>query len=542
MLQKDASASNDTIIYVFVYNPLAQNRSTNVRLPVASEAMFRVERVDAGNNKSVVLPSVIKDAHLASDAMKQYELVFDTGLLPPLGIVVFSIVKQADHDLISIDVAASDIRSRRLRNGSRETLELNNGFISATFDASTGLLTELSQDGIIVPVNQTWGYYTSFDSALDSTTKSQNSGAYIFRPSASDQKPIQLIPKLNSAKFLPTPVGIDVYAFFEEPWIWQVTRVQNNSTYVEIEYVVGPVPTNDKRGKEIVTRYSTPIKSNGEFYTDSNGREFQKRKNNFRPTWDLDVFEPVAGNFYPVNTAIYVEDSAAAFAVLVDRSQGGASIVDGSIEIMVQRRTLADDSRGVDEALNETTGGMSPYPPYGQNERIGEGVVIKGKHRIRIGKGWNGASIARSEMDDVFAEPLILIGSSLISRPATFEKEFFHGLLNPLPPNIMLLTFLRLNRFESTFLIRICHQYSAKSNETLAKPQTIDLSVLFNYKNISSIKETTLTGNQNKGLTKQIWNKGRRKTYENGAESLTNSTIFQIFPMEIRTFEISLTA
>ena len=40
--------------------------------------------------------------------------------------------------------------------------------------------------------------------------------------------------------------------------------------------------------------------------------------------------------------------------VLTDRSQGGASINDGEVEMMVHRRTLNDDSLGVGEPLNET--------------------------------------------------------------------------------------------------------------------------------------------------------------------------------------------
>ena len=44
-----------------------------------------------------------------------------------------------------------------------------------------------------------------------------------------------------------------------------------------------------------------------EFYTDSNGREMLRRVRDFRPTWDLEVIEPVAGNFYPVTSAIYLE-------------------------------------------------------------------------------------------------------------------------------------------------------------------------------------------------------------------------------------------
>ena len=39
--------------------------------------------------------------------------------------------------------------------------------------------------------------------------------------------------------------------------------------------------------------------------------------------------------------------------VLTDRSQGGPSISDGELELMVHRRTLNDDSLSVDQPLNE---------------------------------------------------------------------------------------------------------------------------------------------------------------------------------------------
>jgi len=37
-----------------------------------------------------------------------------------------------------------------------------------------------------------------------------------------------------------------------------------------------------------------------------------------------------------------------------DRAQGGASILNGEVELMIHRRLLVDDGRGVGEALNET--------------------------------------------------------------------------------------------------------------------------------------------------------------------------------------------
>jgi hypothetical protein len=40
---------------------------------------------------------------------------------------------------------------------------------------------------------------------------------------------------------------------------------------------VGPIPIDDSNGKEIVTKLTTPLKTEKTFYTDSNGRDFLKR-------------------------------------------------------------------------------------------------------------------------------------------------------------------------------------------------------------------------------------------------------------------------
>ena len=60
------------------------------------------------------------------------------------------------------------------------------------------------------------------------------------------------------------------------------------------------------------------------FFTDSNGREFMERIFNYRPTWDLEVFEPIAGNYYPITAAAYMVDENAGLqlSVLSDRSEG----------------------------------------------------------------------------------------------------------------------------------------------------------------------------------------------------------------------------
>jgi hypothetical protein len=70
---------------------------------------------------------------------------------------------------------------------------------------------------------------------------------------------------------------------------------------------------NSHTGKEVTINVETNIKNNEEFYTDSNGLHMQHRKINERPTWDLNITQPVAGNYYPINPIISLNDSEQKF-------------------------------------------------------------------------------------------------------------------------------------------------------------------------------------------------------------------------------------
>lgn len=75
--------------------------------------------------------------------------------------------------------------------------------------------------------------------------------------------------------------------------------------------------------------------TSGTFYTDSNGREIIKRVRNYRPTYEVILNETVSGNYYPVVTRISLNDSTTQVTIVTDRSQGGSSLADGEIELMV---------------------------------------------------------------------------------------------------------------------------------------------------------------------------------------------------------------
>jgi hypothetical protein len=113
-------------------------------------------------------------------------------------------------------------------------------------------------------------------------------------------------------------------------------------------------------GYEVIANFHVEnFDNNQTFYTDSNGLEMQKRILNYRPTWDLvntnykDSLENVTANYYPINTAISMEDGDRVFTVMNGRSQGGSALTPGNIELMQNRRIPADDGRGMEEYLDE---------------------------------------------------------------------------------------------------------------------------------------------------------------------------------------------
>jgi lysosomal alpha-mannosidase len=92
-------------------------------------------------------------------------------------------------------------------------------------------------------------------------------------------------------------------------WVSQEISLYRNTSAIELEWIVGPIPIDDNVGKEIIIRYNTNIDSGLKYYTDANGREVLERVRDHRPTWHYVVDEPISGNYYPINSRIWIQDS-----------------------------------------------------------------------------------------------------------------------------------------------------------------------------------------------------------------------------------------
>uniref|UniRef100_A0A8L0DPJ5 Alpha-mannosidase n=1 Tax=Oncorhynchus mykiss TaxID=8022 RepID=A0A8L0DPJ5_ONCMY len=325
----------------------------------------------------------------------------------------------------------------------------------------------------------------------------QMSGAYIFRPNTSTPFIISKTAKIETLQ--------EVRQWFS-PWVSQVVRLYTDSRALELEWTVGPVPIGDDLGKEVISRLDSSINSSGVFYTDSNGREVLQRRKDYRPTWNLRQSEPIAGNYYPINSRAYIKDDKDQLTVVTDRSQGGGSIQDGSLEIMLHRRLLYDDVRGVGEPLNETS---DIYP---------EGLVVRGRHLLSLSPPATAADTHRPLAQEVVLQPLITFTDGELHPSTRLEVQGpapqFSGLQAVLPPAVHLLTVSQWD--QDTVLLRLEHQYQASESKEHSQPVTVNLQKLFSTLDVLGVSEMNLSANQWKDeMTRLDW-KAESGTHHTG--------------------------
>uniref|UniRef100_A0A8B9KGF7 Lysosomal alpha-mannosidase n=1 Tax=Astyanax mexicanus TaxID=7994 RepID=A0A8B9KGF7_ASTMX len=370
-------------------------------------------------------------------------------------------------------------------NGSSYSVQDSNGmavnsqYLKATFDPTTGLLSGLTnletQQSIQLSQNFYW-----YNASNGNDESRQTSGAYIFRPNSSTPYTISSKP-VNS-------VVQEVRQQFS-PWVSQVVRLYEGSRELELEWTIGPVPVDDGLGKEVITRLDSSISSAEYFYTDSNGREVLQRRKDYRPTWDLKQTEPVAGNYYPMNSRAFIKDKGSQLTVVTDRSQGVSSLNNGSLEIMLHRRLLYDDYRGVGEPLSEPG-------------EFGDGLVVRGRLLLTLTPPETAADAHRPLAQGMVLQPLL---SFQDGTPSAIVE--FSALQASLPPAVHLLTLSQWDK--DSVLLRLEHQYESSESKTYSKPVTVNLQKMFSTLKVVGASEMSLGANQWKAnMTRLQWNTG----------------------------------
>uniref|UniRef100_A0A6P7FYD5 alpha-mannosidase n=1 Tax=Diabrotica virgifera virgifera TaxID=50390 RepID=A0A6P7FYD5_DIAVI len=421
---------------------------------------------------------------LEFNTTSEYELVSHLQL-HPMGLKVFYLEKTSNKSVA--------LETKYLSGNKTFTLQKEN--MKLTYDKTTSkqkLTTSKKTENIV----QEFLYYRSNNGSADNIT----SGAYIFRPESGTQA--VLIPEdSDEVGYIQGNIVSEVQQRFGK-YVVQTMRMMSDSIngvdleYIEYDWMVGPldnttVDTVHSIGKEIVKRYYIEeIKNNKTFYTDSNGRQLIKRIRNDHEFHDDDV-EAASSNYYPVTSKISIEDikSDLKLSILTDRSQGGTSLKDGEVELMLHRRTLKDDYKGVEEPLQEME-----FDNY---------IVVRGSHYLTMG------SSGVSKYERILAlnkltQPWVLTADATsedlsleqLQKNINFEwtgLQEYDG-YRGLDWQVNILNFEPWK--DDTYLLRLEHIFSYDEDTEMAEKVTVELKNLFRPYLISSIKELSLGANQ----------------------------------------------
>jgi hypothetical protein len=345
---------------------------------------------------------------------------------------------------------------------------------------------------------------------------SQASGAYIFRPEKAQTVVINPTPSLTS---ITGNIVSEVRQFFSD-WAYQTIRLYKDSPYLEFESTIGPIPINYNSGKEVIKRFTSSINSGDVYWSDSEGAEMVYRRRDWRKYWNFTYVVPVTGNYVPVNEVGFINDQNAQLSIINDRSRGFASLQSGEMEIMVHRRLLVDDGRGVGEPLNETE-------------------AIRTVTNLVLEKPTESARAFR-ERSLLLTHPLI----SAFAPPTDNFKQWissyqtaFSGVQFDLPKNVHLMTFRPFPE-QNKYLFRLRHIYGAGEDSEYSRPVTINVQNLFTGMQVADITEYQLTGITDiSKVDRYQWKTATEAKAEFPTIPLAGFEI-TMSPLELRTFII----
>ncbi|XP_016979617.1 lysosomal alpha-mannosidase [Drosophila rhopaloa] len=460
-------------VMVTLYNPLARTSTQYVRVPVKEEN-YQVtdEKGRVVASALVPVPWQVLSLDFRNNNT-QHELVFKASVNKIANYYIKEVDKQdkilltqgkksSQEEEFKMEVPKRFQKVHSLKSGTEthdeEETIVENSLIKLVIDNKTGRLKTVEMNGVSENIEQTFGMY-----------KTARSCHYIFRQDAD----LEVLEDAFDFTVYESDLVKEVHQQVNE-WISQVIRIYEGVNRVEFEWLVGPVPIDDELGKEIVTIFKSGISSDGVFYTDSNGREMIRREKDKREDFSPDLSEqPVSGNYYPVTSRMALQDSSKRMVLLNDRSQGGASLENGRLEMMLHRRHIFADGSGAAEAINE--------------QQFGKGLIARGKLFLSL----NAVEDGVTALERMAEKEIHLPFWKFFSKSSNILKEVPKSLpdFNDLPQSVHLLTMEPYSKDE--ILLRFENFLDQYEGNVVS----FNIRQIFDDLGGLEIRETTLDGN-----------------------------------------------
>lgn len=328
--------------YLVIYNPTDQDRVSIVTVQVNS---YKLNVLTASGQQVEAQVSAVWDkSNRISNEVFQVSFLVQ---ISALGLGVYQLVKTQDIKTKLTDYIMYMNGREELTVGvpfkisvlesSTEDIIIENTYLKAWFSGSKGFLekihTKEDEREHLISI-QFWWYGT--------TSNRDKSGAYLFLPNGEAQPYTSSEPPI--LKITRGPLFSEVMCIYQH--FTHLVRLSNvygiDGLSLEVSNIVD---IRQEINREIAMRLITDVKSNNQFFTDLN--DFQ-----MHPRQTLSKL-PLQANFYPLTTTAYIQDNDVRLTLHSAQSLGVASLRNGELEVIMDRRLMQDDNRGLGQGLKD---------------------------------------------------------------------------------------------------------------------------------------------------------------------------------------------
>ncbi|KAK7121747.1 hypothetical protein R3I93_022736 [Phoxinus phoxinus] len=330
--------------YLVLFNPVEQERLCVVTVLVNS-ARVRVLTED-GQTLPVQLSAQWMSAVEMSGEVYQASFM---ARLPALGLAVFHLYDSADSPmtlrsdtLLRIPGRGQSIRGLdplpvRSQTVDAQPFYIQSQSLTLGFSGTTGLLESIRRKDDPQEVRVQIQFLT-----YGTRPSKDKSGAYLFLPDGNAKPYSQREAPI--VRVVEGPLFSEVVAHYQH--FQQTVRIHNVPGVDGLSLdITTMVDIRDQNNKELAMRLVTDIQSEDTFYTDLNGFQMQPRR----------YFQklPLQANFYPMPTMAYIQDSQYRLTVHTAQALGVSSVSSGQLEVILDRRLMQDDNRGLGQGLKD---------------------------------------------------------------------------------------------------------------------------------------------------------------------------------------------
>ncbi|XP_060587072.1 alpha-mannosidase 2-like isoform X2 [Ruditapes philippinarum] len=318
--------------FLVVTNPSARKRTDVISFTAVARNKYTFISSAEG-------PLDFQTQSLDKDNTTRFSFVVD---LPPYSLQTFRVESfktkknMSETDVEEDVLEQKETQSDQQRNDT-DIFVLENAYLYVEIDEKSGFPRKLKMKNDDKSEIDVLTEVLAYDSL--------RSGAYIFAPKGAANPFISGKPEIvvNKGTYISEIKSI-YRSFTLTTRVYNVTGVKGMGVHLTAEFDMTKEKANFN--KELILRFKTSINNENIFFTDQNSFQLIGRKTRAEHTEE---------NYYPITSMVVIEDQDKRLTLHTAQPHGAASLENGWMEVMLDRRVARDDDKGLGQGVLDNT-------------------------------------------------------------------------------------------------------------------------------------------------------------------------------------------